>query len=137
MTENKTFKETWNELREVHKTPYIKPNMTELEITDSWFEIYDEGQSVKLTDGNRDHEIIKAAFIKLNDRLNKLEQALAVAEDVIKNTEKALDSIKYELNASVYTLTDDEFETTFSCRDNLFLALKKIMAIKEGKICKE
>jgi hypothetical protein len=34
-----------------------------------------------------------------------------------------LDGIKYDLEASVYTLTDDEFETVFSTRDDLDLAL--------------
>ena len=42
----------------------------------------------------------------------------------IKQTAALLDGIKYELYASVYTLVDDEFETTFWCRDILLEAVQ-------------
>ena len=44
-------------------------------------------------------------------------------KEVIQKSAKALDSIKFELNQSVYTLEDDQFETTFYVRDILQEAL--------------
>lgn len=43
----------------------------------------------------------------------------------MKNAADELDSIEYDLYASVYTLSDDKFGTVFHVRDELYEALKE------------
>lgn len=47
--------------------------------------------------------------------------------DDLETLENQLDSIKYELEASVYTVEDDEFAKAFFVRDQLYLLRKRIM----------
>ncbi len=46
-------------------------------------------------------------------------------EVALRKASKWLDAIKFDLNASVYTLTDDEFEMVFATRDMIDEALEK------------
>lgn len=46
-------------------------------------------------------------------------------EKLLKDSSAALNSIKSELNASVYTVTDDEFGIIYYVRDMIDLALKE------------
>jgi len=68
----------------------------------------------------------------LIDNLNQAEFRIGVYKDHIKKLEHTieqaaalLDDIKYDLNASVYTLEDDEFATVFYVRDLLQAMLPK------------
>lgn len=47
---------------------------------------------------------------------------------MLERLETALNEIKYELNASVYMVEDDEFETVFFVRDQLYI-LRKLIEI--------
>jgi hypothetical protein len=53
-------------------------------------------------------------------------KARELAAEIADLNAKRLDGIKYDLEASVYTLTDDEFETTFFVRDCLSADFKTI-----------
>lgn len=63
-------------------------------------------------------EIVAQEFLKL-------EAQLAIAR-----ASRFLDGIKFELYASVYTLTDDEFEKTFAARDLLDDGLRRMKEVK-------
>lgn len=52
-------------------------------------------------------------------------KALATLGEVAGIVARRLDSIEYELEASVYTVADDEFATVFHARDQLLLAQAK------------
>jgi len=62
----------------------------------------------------------------LEQSVSKLESQLKVAVGALELAERRLDGIKYELEASIYTLEDDEFETVFFVRDCAIEALAKI-----------
>lgn len=55
-----------------------------------------------------------------------LAECLQKAVELLKLSSRRLDGIKSELYASVYTVTDDEFETIYSVRDQIDLALAEI-----------
>lgn len=61
----------------------------------------------------------------------KMERALEIALEALQLARRQLDNIKYELYGSVYTLEDDEFETTFFVRDCAEKALAEIAALGE------
>ena len=44
----------------------------------------------------------------------------------LKRLEHLLDTIKFDLSASVYTLEDDEFETVFYVRDRIHEIIKEL-----------
>jgi hypothetical protein len=54
---------------------------------------------------------------------SRAENAKHLAE--MSAASKHLDAIEYELNSSVYTLTDKEFETVFNVRDGLGIACRR------------
>jgi hypothetical protein len=60
-----------------------------------------------------------AALASQAERIARLERVVEAA----RQSSRWLNDIKYELYASVYTLTDDEFEIVFTARDNIDLAL--------------
>lgn len=66
------------------------------------------------------------AAVVLQRDIENLEARLAVAVEALGSASKLLNNIKYDLEASVYTLTDDEFATVFYVRDRCDEALAKI-----------
>ena len=57
---------------------------------------------------------------------HQIQAKLAIAVEALGQASKKLDNIKYDLETSVYTLTDEEFETVFWVRDECDRALEKI-----------
>lgn len=48
----------------------------------------------------------------------------------LTNLMNILDNIKFDLNSSIYTLTDDEYEKVFYVRDQLHMILQEMKFIK-------
>jgi hypothetical protein len=59
-------------------------------------------------------------------RIQELVYENVTMREAINTSIKALDGIKSELSASVYTVEDDEFETIYFVRGMLLAALAKI-----------
>lgn len=55
--------------------------------------------------------------------IESLQAENAKLKETMRIASRWLDNIKYDLEASVYTLEDDEFETVFAARDILDEAL--------------
>lgn len=84
---------------------------------------YGDRDSSKFTNSTAKNNTKFIATARNNwDKLIKMNEVLLEA---CKFSEKALDAIKYDLNAGVYTLEDDEFETVFTVRDNAHRALQE------------
>jgi hypothetical protein len=63
-------------------------------------------------------EVAENKFIQISaNHADKLARVLLVMEEALKRNERILDSMKSELCASVYTVTDDEFDKVYACRD--------------------
>jgi hypothetical protein len=78
------------------------------------------GQRVKLyrgKEGTNSYEPVAET------ELRQALEAVRVMREEMQRASRFLDSIKYELNCSVYTVTDDEFDRVFGARDFLNEAL--------------
>jgi hypothetical protein len=78
-------------------------------------EIESRGRKLPLNDVNG--QLIEKNILSLNADWNKLIACIKEMREILNKSRNGLDSIKYELDASVYTLTDDEFDVIFGTRD--------------------
>lgn len=65
------------------------------------------------------------------EKNKELEEQNKILREELSSAARRLDGIKFDLYASVYTLTDDEFETVFSVRDSIQQALARVSG-KDG-----
>ncbi len=62
------------------------------------------------------------------EEVRVLKEQNAILIEALRSISKNLNAIKFELDSSVYTLVDDEFEQVFDCRDMADEALAKVGA---------
>lgn len=73
-------------------------------------------------------------IIEERDQLQEENARMKAVVDAARAGSHLLNNIKFDLDCSVYTLTDDEFETTFYVRDLLDLALKALDDAEERSV---
>lgn len=77
-----------------------------------------------------------STVLSLLDEVERLRGDCETLRLTMAGSSKCLDGIKYDLEASVYTLEDDEFEKVFFVRDTIDEILTRITtpgALDEGK----
>lgn len=70
---------------------------------------------------------------QMSEADHRLKQANERMKEVLSRGAAALDGIKSELDGSIYTLEDDEFETVYYVRDILQQALAECEKIESGE----
>src|SRR6185436_1793092 len=95
-----------------------------------WFTAEDFNNPQLANDNPKTHLAVTRFVADVaNAKLQGLYRALEVYEEALGITEKVLDGIKYDLEASVYTLEDDEFAQVFFIRDTAHKALETVKGI--------